>query len=341
MSNRAGLPSKDFALEGSSWNDLLGPGRRREAAQRMARRCWLGVDDDEPWVSRQVDREALEMAYTLMTLIVPTSPPGVDREAIMVFGAMSAVLDSAGTKMREFTKGDLLDRNFRGTPVKEWARRAARGCDKWTADLMLFGLYQQISQLTENRVERSLEETAERHRINAANYREYLRWRDSEGWYFGGLLCCAVAAGIDIRAIPTHWIDETLEAAILAFDIHGSLRHAVEDELGHTLNYLPGTQHQQVSATLNAYNEILFRIQDADDLPDREREFLLRFVIGIIAATYATPRYNRTTALHVARPQDVTVMWSQINDDPVYRYTYSQTASSQTPSSQTASATEK
>ncbi|GLW04525.1 hypothetical protein [Streptomyces lavendulae] len=327
MDKHAGLPSADFALPGSTWTDLLGPRRRREATERMARRCWLGEEDDKPWVSRRVDRDALEMAYTLLALISPTGPPDRDRDAIIVFGAMSAVLDSAGTKMSGFTHGDLLERNFRGSPVKEWARRAARGVDQWTADLMVAGLYQQIRQLSENRVERTLEESAERHRINRDNYREYLRWRDHEGWYFGGLLCCAIAAGIDVRNIPTHWIDETLEASILAFDIHGSLRHACEDELGHSLNYLHGNQHQQVTTALGAYTEILLRIQDTDELQAREKEYLIRFVTGIITAAYGTSRYNRTTAVHVARPEDVTVLWSQIDDDPLYRYTYTEATS--------------
>ena len=328
MADRAGLPSEDMACPGSTWEDLLGPGRRAEARERMDRRCWVGVADDEPWVSEQVDREALEMAYVLLAFISPTSPPELDREAIIAFGAMSGVLDSAGTKMRDFTSGDLLDRNFRGVPVREWARRASRGVDPWTAGLMVAALNHQIDQLCENRVERTVAESAARLKANQGDYREYLRWRMREGWYYGGLLTCAMAGGIDLRRIPVHWIDETIEAAILAFDVHGALRHACEDELGHTLNYLPGNQHQQVTASLAAYTEILLRLQEAEDLPAREKEYLMRYVTGIVMSSYGTARYNRTTALHVARPEDVTEMWAQINEDPLYRYTHTQAAGS-------------
>lgn len=319
-----GLPSRDYACPGSSWNDVLGPSRRAEARERMARRCYVGKDDAEPWVSRDVDREALEMAYTLLTFIAPVGPDDRDRGAIIAFGAMSGLLDSAGTLMKDF-EGELLDREFRGKPVREWARRAARGVDEWTAGLMLHGLSAQIDQLRENRVERKIELTREQHRTNAADYRAYLRWRDQEGWYYGGLLCCAVAAGIDVRDIPQHWIDETLESAILFFDIHGALRHACEDEIGHSLNYLPGDQHAQVSSALEAATEIMMRIQDATDLDASVKEYLMRFVSGIVMACYGTPRYARTTALHVARPEDVRVSWSHVNSSPVYRYTYSRT----------------
>src|SRR5688500_18923818 len=48
-------------LQDSNWNDLLGPTRRAQARQRMDKRCWIGTDDAEPWISREVDRECLEM----------------------------------------------------------------------------------------------------------------------------------------------------------------------------------------------------------------------------------------------------------------------------------------
>ncbi|MCI2420245.1 hypothetical protein MOQ72_22640 [Saccharopolyspora sp. K220] len=54
-------------------------------------------------MSPEVDADALEMAHVLLTLISPTGPSDRDRKAIQAFGAMSAVLDSAGTKMKEFT----------------------------------------------------------------------------------------------------------------------------------------------------------------------------------------------------------------------------------------------
>lgn len=300
----------------------MGSARREQAAKRMAEHCFVGVDDPEPWISPQVDRECLEMAYVLLAVISPITAAGRDREAMIVYGALSAVFDTCATKMRAFTTEDLLAKTFRGRPIAEWAERATAGLDDWTRTLLLQGFHRQIAQLTENRVERGAVVSAARNQRNQQDYRQYLRWRDREGWYYGGLLACAIVGGIDLRDIPEHWIEETLEAAILAFDIHGSLRHAYEKEIAHTLNYLPGSQSDKVTAALSAYTEILLRLQAADDLRPRDKEYLMRFVTGLVVAAYGCRRYARTTPLHVANPEDVAVSWSHINDTPDYRYTY-------------------
>ncbi|MFE0104864.1 hypothetical protein [Streptomyces sp. NPDC059009] len=306
----------------ATWHDLIGPTRRSQARRRLARRCWIGTDDPEPWVSRQVDRECLEMAYVLLALISPVTAPGRDRDAIIVYGALSAVFDTCATKMRAFTTQDLLKKNYRGRPIEEWAQRATNGVDDWSKNTLLTQFHRQIAQLSENRVERGRQPSAARTRVNQEHYRAYINWRVREGWYYGGLFACALASGIDLRDIPRHWMDETLEAVVLTFDIHGSLRHAYEQEIGHTLNYLPGSQHDKVSASLAAYTEILLRLQDTDELRAPEKEYLMRFVTGLITASYGCRRYNRTTALHIARSEDVAISWSHIDQPPNYRYSY-------------------
>jgi hypothetical protein len=290
----------------------------------MSRRCWIGVDDPVPWVSTEVDRECLEMAYILLALISPVTAPGVDRDAIIVYGALSAIFDTCGTKMQGFTTEDLLAKSFRGRPIAEWAERATTGLDDWTRDLLAESFHRQIAQLTEHRIEHGAQASAERNASNNDDYRAYIRWRDREGWFHGGLIACACVSGVDLRNIPKPWLEETLEASVLAFDIHGSLRHAYEDEIGHTLNYLPGSQYEKVTASLDAYTEILLRIQDTDEIAAADKEYLMRFVTGLVAASYGCSRYNRTTALHVARPEDVAIAWSHINDSPDYRYSYHQ-----------------
>ncbi|GAB2713541.1 hypothetical protein [Nocardia thraciensis] len=311
-------------FDSSTWQDLLGRTRRAHRQERMKRRCWIGTDDEQPWISREVDRECLEMAYALLAIISPVTAPGRDREAMIVYGAMSAVFDTAATKMKTFTGEDLLARAYRGRPIREWARRATASLDEWTKNLLLEGFHRQISQLTENRVERGIESSRVRSETNGKDYRQYLRWRNREGWYYGGLLACAIISGVDLRDIPQPWIEETLEAAILAFDIHGSLRHAYEKEIGHTFNYLPGTQHEKVSASLAAYSEILFRIQDTDEIAPHDKEYLMRFITGLVVVSYGCSRYNRTTALHIARPEDVAIAWTHIDEPGDYRYTYTQ-----------------
>ena len=119
-------PSAIF--EDSTWHDLLGPTRRAQATERMNKRCWIGIDDPEPWISRDVDRECLEMAYVLLALISPVTAPDRDRDAIIVYGALSAIFDTCATKMRTFTTEDLLKKNFRGRPD----RRMGRARNHWS-----------------------------------------------------------------------------------------------------------------------------------------------------------------------------------------------------------------
>jgi hypothetical protein len=309
-------------IRDATWNDLIGPTRRAQTIDRMNRRCWIGVDDPEPWVSKQVDRECLEMGYVLMAVICPITAPGRDRDAMIVYGSMSAVFDTCGTTMHDFTSEDLLAKNFRGRPVQEWCERATAGLDSWTKNLLTQAFRTQIAQLTENRIERGERISRARNARNAEDYREYIRWRVREGWYYGGLLSCAIVSGVDLRSIPKPWIQETLEASVLAFDIHGSLRHAYEDEIGHTLNYLSGDQHEKVTASLEAYTEILLRIQDTDEIAPADKEFLMRYISGLVVANYGCRRYARTTPIHVAHPDDVAIVWSHISNSPRYRYTY-------------------
>jgi hypothetical protein len=320
------MTSEESVFAGSSWADLLGPGRRGQAWERMRERCWIGVDDEEPFISAQVDRECLEMAYVLLALISPVTAPGRDREAMIVYGALSAIFDTAATSVPSFRSGDLLRRGFRGRPIGEWAEQATAGVDEWTRSVLLEAFQRQIAQLSENRVEQGIGPTRQREFRNTHDYRSYLRWRIREGWYYGGLLACAVVAGVDLREIPKVWIEETLEASVLAFDTHGWLRHAYEDEIAHTLNYLPGTQHQKISAGLEAYNEILFRIQDADDLRPDHKAYLMSFVSGLVTANYACARYARTTPLHIARVEDVTEPWTHVRPAEAYRYTHPEVA---------------
>ncbi|WP_030688713.1 hypothetical protein [Streptomyces sp. NRRL B-1347] len=316
------LPVDPF--EDATWADPLGPTRREQAARRMSHQCWIGIDDAEPWVSREVDRECLEMAYMFLALISPVTAPGRDRDAIVVYGALSAVFDTCATKRRRFTEEELLAKKYRGRPVGEWADRVCTGLDEWTANTLQRRFHHQIAQLSENRLESGIGPSEQRNERNRTDYRSYLRWREREGWYYGGLLACAVATGVDLRDVPPHWIEETLEASVLAFDIHGSLRHACEKEIGHTLNYLPGTQHEKVTTSLVAYTEILFRLQGADDIKPRDKEYLTRFVMGIVAGAYSCRRYAKTTPLHIARPEDVAVAWSHVDNTPDYRFSYAQ-----------------
>lgn len=306
------------STEQPSWQDLLGERRRRASRERRERLCDIGKPGPA-WINETVDADALDVAYWSISYIAPDSPPGRDREALAVLIAFTALFDSAATKMKDFNK--FLDRDFRGQTVRQWIIRAGQGVDGETADALMTGVNTQIDQLAANRIERTLTQTSEQHRLNQTDYRDYVRWRNREGAFQWSLRVMAVAAGIDMRTVPRRWIDQTVEASIVNFDVHGALRHACEDEIGHVLNYLPGDQHSQISACLELVAEIMLGIQDAPDLEPAARAFLMRFISCTITMNYSCRRYASTTPLHIAQPRDVKIYWAQVNDSPNYRYT--------------------
>ncbi|MGH3164331.1 MAG: hypothetical protein ACRDN0_00365 [Trebonia sp.] len=288
-------------MAGSTWTDLVGPDRRAAAQRRRdgqprpaARPC--AASEPAFWVSPEVDREAVEVGYLMLETIAPTGPASCDRTALAVLSALTAISDSyAATEHYE----DIFGKYLFGRTVSEWVSAASSDAG-WEGDSMRNALRVQYETLRAQRREYGTAAAAEQVRQNHADYREYLRWRDAEGCFYGILLFAAVAAGIDIRGLPAGRVAGALEAGIIAFDTHSLIRHRREDETGDVFRYLPGTHRQQVDAALELVRELHLDLIHATDLDDRGKEFLLRYVTGGTLLPYLPRRWARTTALHIA-----------------------------------------
>jgi hypothetical protein len=304
-----------WAAPGSTWSDLLGPVRRAATWRRADCRP---APADQPaaasastfWVSPEVDREAVEVGYLMLETIAPTGPAARDRIALAALSALTAISDSyAATEHYEHIFGRYLF----GRTVSEWVRAASVGVGVWEANSMHNALRVQYETLRAQRREYGTTAAAGQVRRNHDDYREYLRWRDAEGCFYGILLFSAVAAGIDVRSLPTERVAEALEAGIVAFDTHSLIRHRREDETGDVFRYLPGTHRQRVDAALELVRELHLDLIHATDLSDRGKEFLLRYVTGGTVLPYMPRRWARTTALHIAPVEWQGRGWTHVN----------------------------
>ncbi|MFE0381170.1 hypothetical protein ACFW1M_37685 [Streptomyces inhibens] len=123
-----------------------------------------------------------------------------------------------------------------------------------------------------------------------------------------------MAAGVDLSWVPSARVAEALEGGVVAFDVHSMLRHRAEDETGDVFRYLPGTHGEQVDAALSLVRELHMDIIHADDLGDREKELLLRYMMSGALLPYMVARWSRTTALHVAPLEGRGREWTHVSD---------------------------
>jgi hypothetical protein len=282
-----------------------------------------GDGDTTWWISPDIDREAVEVGYLMLDTIAPTGPADRDRRALAALSALTAISDSYAATERYH---DIFGRHLLGRTTDNWLAAAARGVGVWESDGMRDALRGQYETLRGQRYEHGTAAVAEQVRHNHADYREYLRWRNAEGCFYGVLLFAAVAAGIDLHRPPAERIAQTLEAGIIAFDTHSMIRHRREDETGDVFRYLPGPHHQQVDSALELVRELHLDLVHATDLQDRDKEFLLRYMTAGTLLPYLPMRWARTTALHVDPADWLAGTWTHVNDRLSHAVRYSSTA---------------
>ncbi|GGX33964.1 hypothetical protein [Streptomyces noursei] len=306
--------NRDAWLQGDrGWNDLTGPSRARRIAQQQAKyqaltSAWPATD--QWWVSEAVDREAVEVGYLMLDTVAPTGPADRDRTALAALEALTAINDSYAACARY---EDIFSKFLFGRTVGDWVEAASCGATAFERHAIEEALRVQYDTLAEQRVERGTAQAAEQVAKNRADYREYLRWRDAEGCFYGVLLLCAVAAGIDLQHIPRVRVTEALEAGIVAFDVHSMPRHRAEDETADIFRYLPGTHREKTDAALGLLRDLHTDLIHADDLAGRDKEFLLRYVTAGSLLPYLAQRWSRTTALHVPPAGATDGHWTHVS----------------------------
>lgn len=290
-----------WRLEGSTWHDPISSRRLNSCCPGLSRQP-NSVDDEACWVSEKVDDEAVEVGCLMLEMLAPAGPQGRDRDALAILLALTALNDSYSVSTHY---ADIFEKSFQGRTINDWIGRASRDADTWSAREVAIALRTQVDALSAQRRERQpMRDTPfpvaeEQVRRNESDYREYLMWRCAEGCYFGVLLMAAMAAGIDLRAIPWHRIRDTLEAGVVGFDLHGSLRHHSEDETGNVLAYLPGVHRQRITTGLRVVTRLHRLTAHAADLTRGQKEFLLRYMTSASLINYMPSRWSRTTPLHL------------------------------------------
>ncbi len=305
----------------ATWGDMVGSSRRREHEERTADDN-ASESSDGWWVSEAVDNEAYEVGCIFFDIVSPTGPEMRNREALATLHGLTALNDSYATCERY---DEILNKHYRGRTVQEWVYLAAVGVDEWTHNMMAEVLIRQTQALAEQRIDNDVDAAAQQVGRNKRSYREYIRWRNLEGCYFGVMLYFAVGSGLDIRLIPRRYIMDAIEAGIVGFDVHGSYRHSQEDETGDILVYMSGTHQEKVTACLELVTKLSQRIAQAEDLGDREKEFLLRYVTMASLVNYMPMRWARTTPLHISPSRRERGEWSHVGKGRNFAVSYSST----------------
>ncbi|MFC5805480.1 hypothetical protein [Streptomyces formicae] len=325
MVHQPGNPTS-WPSVGSSWDDLLGPDRRLCAQRRRREQLSLAIDESNPsapaqwWVNEAVDKEAVEVGCLMLDTIAPTGPSDRDRTALAALAALTAINDSYASCEQY---DDIFKKSLFGRTIGAWLSAASSGATDRERQCMENALRVQYRTLTQQRSEQGTAESKRQVDENHRNYREYLRWRDSEGCFYGVMLFCAIAAGIEIHEIPDTRVSEALEAGIVAFDVHSMVRHRSEDETGDILRYLKGTHREQVDAALELIRELHLDLIHAQDIGDREKEFLLRYVTGGTLLAYMPMRWSRTTSLHLAPVEWNGAEWTHVTSELSHAVRYS------------------
>lgn len=321
--------SRDSWLqEEGSWADPVGARRRAAVDGTRTKQLALAAHSNPQshltphpwWINEQVDKEAIEVGYQMLETIAPTGPPDRDRAALAALAALTAINDSYAAGHHY---GDVFDRFLFGHTVHQWLRIAFATAADWEHHAMETALRVQVDTLASQRVDRGIAGVADQLRLNVDNYREYLRWRDAEGCFYGVMLLCAVAAGIDLRSIPAPRVRESLEIGIVAFDLHSGIRHRSEDETADIYRYLPGTRREKVDTGLGLIRDLQLDLIHADDLADREKEFLLRYATAGTLLSYVPLRWARTTALHIVPDDWIEQGWSHVTGAESHAIGYS------------------
>ncbi|UUN29847.1 hypothetical protein [Streptomyces sp. FIT100] len=313
-----------WVLNGSSWSNLIGPREHPDSYPEI--HTAMRDSPDEWWVNERVDREAIEVGCVMLELLSPSGPTDRDRESLALLMGLTALNDSYSVQDRY---EDIFAKRLCGHSVNDWISRASAATDSWTAQQIRDCLRVQVRALTAQRRKSSsstqFPDAVEQVRRNRTDYREYLRWRTAEGCYYGVMLMAAVASGTEIRDIPEKRIFDTLEAAIVSFDVHGFLRHTHEDETGNILPYLPGDHMQRVNACLELFTRLYRLTAHASDITAGQKSFLLRYMTSAALVTYMPLRWSRTTPLHLASPIPVPDGWTHVTNEPHQAFTYSDT----------------
>ncbi|QIS23509.1 hypothetical protein [Nocardia terpenica] len=314
-----------WVLPDSTWQDMLGSMRRQQVDHQRQEQLSLADPSADPadptqwWVSEEIDKEAIEVGFLMLETIAPTGPLNRNRTALAALAALTAINDSyAACENYE----DIFGKHLFGRPIGRWMEAAGEGATGQERTLMEQALRVQYETLA---VQRTLHDAAEQVRRNREDYREYLRWRDAEGCFYGVMLFSALAAGIDLNTIPPARARQTLEAGIVAFDVHSMNRHRSEDETGDIFRYLLGDHHTKVDTALELIRDLHIDLIHAPDLGDRQKEFLLRYMTGGTLLAYMPKRWSRTTALHLAPIDAGSTGWTHITGRPTYTVGFSQT----------------
>lgn len=132
---------------------------------------------------------------------------------------------------------------------------------------------------------------ASMYRNMKTSYDKYLRFRNLDGFFEGGLIVSLAAAGVSGDGLPSGVMGDVVESTILSHDAHGIVRHFAEEDIANMHRYAPGSIYETLLRSF-LRNALLARHVRACDLPREVKRALLNYSSSYQIFPYACQRYG-------------------------------------------------
>lgn len=121
------------------------------------------------------------------------------------------------------------------------------------------------------------------------SYDRYLRYRNSDGFFEGGLLCALASCGESGSNLTVGITGDVIECCILNHDTHGVARHFPEEDIANVHRYLGGDLSQSMHRAFKRSIAVLRRVREDESIAPG-----LKRVACIYASSYHNFNYTVT-----------------------------------------------
>ncbi|KAJ9055689.1 hypothetical protein DSO57_1001131 [Entomophthora muscae] len=124
-----------------------------------------------------------------------------------------------------------------------------------------------------------------------SSYDKYLRFRNMDGFFEGGLIVSLAAAGQSGESLKFGVMCDIVESAIHSHDSHGIIRHFAEEDIANMHRYAPGGISETLSRSF-LRNALLNQHTHHSELSPGLKRALLNYSSGYYIFPYACLRYG-------------------------------------------------
>ncbi|KAJ9089459.1 hypothetical protein DSO57_1012807 [Entomophthora muscae] len=240
-------------------------------------------------VSKEIELDVLLQGYEWMSLMVYAE---ADREvyeaAILLLCSMTVVEEETGKSIEEMGVLEKMDAN--GYTVEYLLGIIGR--------VLIPSLVERLKQLMVACIQEQ-----ERHKFPdpqtkvsmylnmKTSYDKYLRFRNLDGFFEGGLLLCLASAGISGEGLTVGAMGDVIESAIHSHDSHGIIRHFTEEDIANMHRYASGGMCATLERSFLHNAQVSRQVREAD-IPGELKHAILNYSSCYHLFSYSNTRYG-------------------------------------------------